>query len=173
MKKAILLAVIVCLCAGMQKKMEKAAGKTFSVYPMAEGKEGDKNCRDFIGTCMIFQTDEPLFQLSGFSFRPVPTTKSGKHNQIELFLSTAQASAFEAIPEKYIGEGKRLGLVYEGKILHAPKIKVKIRTSALVIDFCNSRLYQIVLASLRGQTPPDYKLGDDKAWNMCDPLAEK
>ena len=173
MKKAIFLAVIVCLCAGMQKKTEKASGKTLLVYPMVEGKEGDKNCKDFIGSCMLFQTDEPLFQLSDFKFTPVPAGKAGKHNQIELFLSTAQASAFETIPGKYIGGGKRLGLVYEGKILHAPKIKTKIKTKALVIDFCNAQLYKIVLASLRGETPPDYKLGDDKAWNMCDPGSEK
>ena len=122
---------------------------------------------------MLFQTGQPLFQLSGFTFRALPKASAGIHNQIELFLTPKQAFDFEAIPEKHIGEGKRLALVYQGRILHAPKLKVRIKTNAVTIDFCNEHVYEIVLASLRGETPPDYKFSDDKSWNMCDPVSEK
>ncbi len=173
MKKLLLLAVLAACCACYRKNIEKASGRTFLVYPAVEGASGNKKCRDFMGSCMLFQTDKPLFQLDSFEFRAVPTTSPGKHNQIELFLAPEQSSAFEAIPDRFIGEGKRLAIVYEGKILHAPKLKAKIRTTALVIDFCNAHLYKIMLSSLRGEMPPDYKLGDDKYWNMCDPVSEK
>ncbi|MCX5785079.1 MAG: hypothetical protein NTX59_05275 [Elusimicrobia bacterium] len=173
MKKLLLFAAVVLFCACTRKNIEKASGITFSMYPAVEGEAGNKNCKDFLGSCILFQTDKPLFELSGFEFRALPRTSPDRHNQIELFLAPKQASDFEAIPEKYIGEGKRLALVYQGRILHAPKLKAGIKTNAVTIDFCNEHVYKIVLASLRGETPPEYKFSDDKSWNICDPVSEK
>jgi hypothetical protein len=173
MKRVLLLAVIVSFCACSQKRVEKAVGITFSMYPAVEGQPGNKKCKDFLGRCMLLQTDKPLLQLTGFEFRALPKMSSDKHNQIELFFDTEQSAAFGAIPDKYIGEGKRLAIVYEGKILHAPKLKARIEAQSVVIDFCNEHIYEIVLASLRGKTPPDYKFSDDKSWNMCDIASEK
>lgn len=162
---------MVCACSG--NGVEKAKGITFLAYPVVEGTAGNKDCMDFLGRCMLAQTVKPLFQLSDFGFRAVPRSSSNKHNRIELFFDKKQAGGFEAIPDKYIGEGKRLALVYKGRILHAPKLKARIKASAVTIDFCNANIYRIVLASLRGETPPDYKFSDDKAWNTCDVETEQ
>ena len=71
------------------------------------------------------RTEKPLFQLIGFKFKAFPKASPDTHNQIEFFIAPEQSAALEAIPDKYIGEGKRLAIVYEGRILHAPKLKAR------------------------------------------------
>lgn len=172
MKKIFLSAIVAAFCACSGKGIEKAGAITLQAYPVVEGVTGNMNCRDFLGRCMILQTENPLFELSGFQFRDRPKGSEDRHNQLEIFLGAEQAAAFEAIPGKFIGEGKRLALVYQGRILHAPKLKARIKANSVTIDFCNAHVYEVLLASLRGETPPGYKFSDDKAWNMCDPVSE-
>ena len=155
------------------EKLEKAAGKTFFLYPAVEGKAGDKGCIDFLGRCMLFQTDKPVLQLSDVKFKARLSDSPGRHNQIELFFNKEQSRALEKISEKYSGEGKRLAVVYKDKVLHAPKLKAKIKANGVMIDFCNAKVFKIVLASLRGELPPSYNFNDDKTFNMCDPDSEK
>ena len=172
MKRIFLSAIVAAFCACSGKGVEKAGAITLQAYPVVEGVAGNKNCRDFLGRCMLFQTEKPLFELSGFQFRARPRGSEDRHNQLEIFLAAEQTSAFEDIPEKFIGEGKRLALVYQGRILHAPKLKTRIKANSVTIDFCNAHVYEMLLAGLRGETPPGYKFSDDKAWNMCDLVSE-
>ncbi|HBA61914.1 MAG TPA: hypothetical protein DCZ92_14100 [Elusimicrobia bacterium] len=172
MKKIILAAIAAVFCACSEKGVEKSGAITLQAYPAVEGAAGNKNCKDFMGRCMLFQTEKPLFELSGFAFRARPRGTEDRHNQLEIFLGAEQAAAFGAIPGKFIGEGKRLALVYQGRILHAPKLKARIEAASVTIDFCNEHVYEVLLASLRGKTPPGYKFSDDAAWNMCDPVSE-
>ncbi|MDD2805912.1 MAG: hypothetical protein PHV33_10175 [Elusimicrobiales bacterium] len=165
-----LAAVMFCACG--DKNAEKDARITFLAYPAVEGKAGNKDCKDFRGRCMIFQGDKPLFRLNGFRFRALPAISGTGHDQIVFLLNTKQAAEFEAIPEKYIGEGKRLALVYRGNILLAPELKARIKTNVLTIDFCNAHAYKIVLSSLRREIPHGYRFSEDKAWNRTDPVSE-
>lgn len=172
MKKTILFAIVGVFFACSGNGLEKSGAITLQAYPVVEGAAGNKDCRDFLGRCMLLQTAKPLFELSGFKFKAIPGALAARHNQLEIFLSGEQAAAFETIPGKFIGEGKRLALVYQGRILHAPKLKARIRANSVTIDFCNAHVYEVVLASLRGETPPGYKFSDDKAWNTCDLIPE-
>lgn len=172
MEKIILFAIVGVFCACSGNGLEKSEALTLQAYPVVEGAARNKDCRDFLGRCMLLQTAKPLFELNGFKFRAMPGGSADRHNQLEIFLSGEQAAAFETIPGKFIGEGKRLALVYHGRILHAPKLKARIRANSVTIDFCNAHVYEMVLAGLRGETPPGYKFSDDKAWNMCDLIPE-
>ncbi|MCX5792619.1 MAG: hypothetical protein NTY45_10485 [Elusimicrobia bacterium] len=172
MKIILLSAVVAAFCACYGKGVEKAGAITLQAYPAVEGAAGNRDCKDFLGRCMLFQTEKPLFELSGFRFRARPRGSEDRHNQLEIFLAAEQTAAFEAIPGKFIGGGKRLALVYQGRILHAPKLKAKIKADSVTIDFCNAHVYELLLASLRGKTPPGYNFSEDKAWNMCDPVSE-
>jgi hypothetical protein len=147
---------------------EKVIGKNFNLYPAIEGKIGDKNCKDFFGSCMIFQTDNPVLALKDFQFKVFPKNSSNSHNQIHILLDETQSKEFERITEKYSGDGKRLAIVYENKILHSPKLRSKIKSNAIIIDFCNEHLFNILLASFQGKVPPDYKFSDDQKCNVCD-----
>ncbi|MFA6434373.1 MAG: hypothetical protein WCW52_06730 [Elusimicrobiales bacterium] len=172
MKKILLGAVVVCLCGCANERYEKAAGKTILVYQAAEGSPGDKKCMDFVGTCIVLQTPEPAMQLNGFEFKPHITNSPEKHNQLELLLNREQSLSFEKLSEICVNKGQRIAFVYQNKILHAPKVRTKLQTRGVVLDFCNPQIFKIVLASLRGQLPPAYDFSKDKAWNMCDPSSE-
>lgn len=168
MKKIILPAIVGVFCACSGNSVEKSGEIALQVYPAVEGAAGNRDCRDFLGRCLLLQTAKPLFELSGFKFKAMPGALADRHDQLEIILSGEQAAAFKTIPGKFIGEGKRLALVYQGRILHAPKLKARIRANSVTIDFCNAHVYEMVLASLRGETPPGYKFSEDKAWNTCD-----
>jgi hypothetical protein len=89
------------------------------------------------------------------------------NNQIAIMLDERQSLELETVSEKYAGEGERLAIVYDQKILHAPKLRCKIKTDMVIIDFCNPQLYKIVLAVLRGEMPPNYSFTTDPAVNSC------
>jgi hypothetical protein len=172
MKKVLLLMTVICTCGCYGEKVERAAGKTLSVYSAIEGKTGNKKCVDFLGACILLQTAEPTFQLSGFEFRVHIADSPGTHNRIELFFNERQSAAFEKLSEECSGEGKRIAFVYQNKVLHAPRVKSKIKAKGVVLDFCNAQVFKIVMASLRGELPPAYDFSKDKAWNMCDSSSE-
>lgn len=163
-KIVILLLVIIPVMVHAEEKSEKAQGKTFSLYPAIEGKLGDKNCKDFYGRCMLYQMDKPVLELTNFYFKLSPRRTPSDHSQINIVLTKKQSADFEKVSEKYSGNGKRLAIVFENKILHAPKLKSKIKTDVLVIDFCNDHLYQILSDILRGKIPSNYNFAED---NMC------
>jgi len=167
-----LSAAAVLFSACGNKNAEKDVRITLLAYPAVEGKAGDIDCKDFRGRCMIFQADKPLFRLNGFKFRALPAIPDTSHDRIVFLLNTKQAGEFEAIPEKYIGEGKRLALVYQGDILLAPELKARIKANALTIDFCNAHTYQIVLSCLRREIPSDYRFSEDRVWNRTDLVSE-
>ncbi|MDD5658262.1 MAG: hypothetical protein PHF00_13505, partial [Elusimicrobia bacterium] len=60
-----------------------------------------------------------------------------------------------------------LAIVFQNRILHAPKLRGKIKTNQVTIDFCNERIYGILLAVLRGKMPPDYNFYADPAVRVC------
>jgi len=166
------LAAAVLFCACGNKDAEQDARITLLAYPAVEGKAGNKDCKDFRGRCMVFQADKPLFRLSGFKFRALPSISDAGHDRIVLLLNTKQAEEMETIPEKHIGEGKRLALVCQGNILVAPELKARVKTKVLTIDFCNAHAYRIVLSCLRREIPHGYRFSEDKAWNRTDPVSE-
>jgi preprotein translocase subunit SecD len=162
-----LIALVIFLAGCAKDKTEYSKGKTFDLYPAIEGKLGDKNCQNFYGQCLLFQTKRPVLQLNDFKFQAVPKDAPDKNNQINIALSTHQSWGLEAISEKYSGEGKRLAIVYEHKILHAPKLRGRFKTDKVTIDFCNEQLYEILLAVLRGKTPLGYNFNTDAAVRVC------
>lgn len=167
----LLFAAVFAFCA-CGKKPEKTAGITLLTYPAVEGKVGDKDCSDFRGRCLIFQADKPLFRLDGFGFRPLPSISEARHDRVVFFLDTKQAADFGNIPEKHIGEGKRLALVYRGRILLAPELRARIKANALTIDFCNTQTYETVLSVLRGEKPPDYEFSEEQARSTRGPMSK-
>jgi hypothetical protein len=139
----------------------------FLLYPAVEGAVGQKNCSDFFGRCMLFQTPEPVLEITDFDFKPVPSPSALMHNRIEISLSDSQSTALRDVTKRFGGEGKNLAIVYNGKIVHAPKIRGEITTSSVVLDFCNPHLYEIMLATLQGKIPPNYDFTKDKDCSFC------
>ncbi len=142
-------------------KIEKAENITISLFPATEGVVGDKGCVDFFGRCMIFKTTKPVFQLKGFKFSVSPRKSPKEHDQIHIPINKKQSSDFEKTTSLYSGEGKRLAMVFNGKILHAPKVRSKVKTNTIMIDFCNQHLYGIVVASFRGKISQNYSFEKD------------
>lgn len=160
-----LLTLSICSVACQKNSIEYAQGKSFFLYPAVCGNDGDKNCQNFYGDCLYFQTPNPVMQLRDIKFQAI--AHKNANNQIAILLDEKQSLELEKISEKYAGEGELLAIVYEQKILHAPKLRCKIKTDRVVIDFCNPRLYEIVLAVFRGQMPPNYSFNADPTVNSC------
>ena len=165
--RALALAALALIAGCRRDGREVARGMTISLYPAVEGAQGNPKCRDFFGRCMLFETDRPVLQLSDFKFRAVPRTSLAVHDQIQIALDDRQSAKLAEISGKYGGEGKRLAIVFNGKILHAPKLRGRIETREATVDFCNPRLYAILSSVLRGATPPDYDFNADKACSVC------
>lgn len=142
---------------------ERAVNKKISLYPAIEGEVGDKECKDFFGRCMIFQTKKPVFELKDFDFIAIPRTTPEEHDKLRIPINEKLSMEFEQITEQYCGQGKRLSIVYEGKILHSPKLRSKIQTTVIEIDFCNKHLFKILVACFRGEIPPHYNFNEDEA----------
>ena len=164
-KAVVIMALSSCLMACAINHIEHAQGKTFDLYPAINGTKGDKGCHDFYGDCLLFETPTPVLQLHDIKFQALPHKDA--NNQIALFLDEKESLELEKVSQRYSGEGKRLAIVYDGKVLHAPKLRSKLITNRVTIDFCNPELYKIVLAVLRGQMPPSYNFNADPTVRTC------
>jgi hypothetical protein len=164
-KTIAILVISAFLMACAKNNIECARGKTLSLYPAVYGNEGDKDCHDYYGDCVLFQTSSPVLQLSDIKFQALPHKDA--NNQIAIMLDHKESLGLQEVSEQYGAQGKLLAIVYEGEVLHAPKLRGKITTDKVTIDFCNPQLYKIVLAVLRGQMPPTYNFNADPAVRTC------
>ncbi|MFA5137747.1 MAG: hypothetical protein WC728_00845 [Elusimicrobiota bacterium] len=173
MRKTLILSALMLLVGCAKVRYEEAKGLVFSLYPAVEGTTGNPKCVDFFGDCLYFETEQPVFRFNVSKFRAVPRDSIAAHDRLHIPFDRQQSSEFAKVTAEYAGPGKRLAIVYNGKILHAPKLREPIQTSEAIIDFCNPRLFTILTAVLRGETPPNYDFNADKACSVCVESATK
>ena len=93
-------------------------------------------CVPFKGRCFALVPAAPLMKIRNLRFEITAA------QELVIFLSQQEQQELARITRRLAGQEKvrRLGLVFEGNILHVPKVRGEIKTDRIKVSFCDKTI---------------------------------
>lgn len=96
-------------------------------------------CHKFKGRCFALLTEAPAMTIDNFTF------DIEKDRTLTISLSAVEAAQMARITRgmaRPTGEARRLALLFEGKILHVPKVRAELKADEIRVSFCDKTILE-------------------------------
>ncbi len=114
------------------------ASQTLDVFAAEYGSPSDPRCEKGTDPCLIFLSDQPVFTLHDFSY----TATQGQQPGIEIKIGDRGVAALNRVLDQY--KDKRIAIIYDGQIIHAPTIKERLVGDGIFLTFSDeNRLEEV------------------------------